>query len=270
MAISSRLASEVVKNLNGVRAKISALTAKLSLPREPVLVAVSKTKPPALLQVAYDADQRHFGENYVQEILGKFDELPKDIKWHFIGHLQTNKVKALLRVPNLYMVETVDSAKLAKALDKACASLSRDDKLRVMVQVNTSGEASKSGCEPSDCVGVVKYIVEECKHLAFGGLMTIGRLDDTPQTDCFESLVSCRKVVSEALSIPINDIALSMGMSGDYELAIEMGSTNVRVGSTIFGHRDYGKEEEEEHKVPANANASASKPSESTVSSSSI
>jgi hypothetical protein len=107
---------------------------------QPTLTAVSKTKPASMVQEAYALNQRHFGENYVQELVQKAPLLPADIQWHFIGHLQSNKCKTLLEVPNVWMVESVDTEKLARQLEKACVALGRPDRLRVLIQVNTSQE----------------------------------------------------------------------------------------------------------------------------------
>eukprot|EP00026_Physarum_polycephalum_P015448 Phypoly_transcript_16132.p1 GENE.Phypoly_transcript_16132~~Phypoly_transcript_16132.p1 ORF type:complete len:288 (+),score=26.06 Phypoly_transcript_16132:51-866(+) len=204
------------------------------------LVAVSKTKPSSAIRIAYNHGQRHFGENYIQELSEKAQELKDlaDIKWHFIGHLQSNKAKQLLATPNLWMVETVDSKKLASILDKGWSA---PEKLNVLVQVNTSGEESKSGVEPQDTLGLVEHILKECPHLKFVGLMTIGRPDPPPDQPDFALMVKLRKDLCASLGISEQDVELSMGMSGDYKIAIEMGSTNIRVGSTIFGHRDYTK-----------------------------
>ncbi|KAI5076659.1 hypothetical protein GOP47_0008724 [Adiantum capillus-veneris] len=203
------------------------------------VVAVSKTKPSSMIRDLYDASHRHFGENYVQELLDKVPELPDDIQWHFIGHLQSNKAKALVAgVPNLFMVEGVDNVKVANNLDKAIASLERPP-LKVLVQVNTSGEESKYGVEPSECVDLAKHVKLQCPNLRFSGLMTIGMLDYTSRPENFRTLSECRSRVSKELEIPEDELELSMGMSGDFEQAIEMGSTNVRIGSTIFGPRDY-------------------------------
>lgn len=201
---------------------------------------MSKLKPTNLIQAAYDEGHRMFGENYVQEIVDKAPKLPKDIEWHFIGKLQSNKCKTLVKgVPNLHVVETVDTVKLANKLNNACESVSRDKPLRVFVQVNTSGEESKSGCTPKDCVGVVKHVTSSCKNLRFVGLMTIGRYGDTT-SDCFKVLCACRDDVLKHVDLPEDtqkNFEMSMGMSGDFPLAIECGSTNIRVGSSIFGAR---------------------------------
>ncbi|XP_004365575.1 alanine racemase [Capsaspora owczarzaki ATCC 30864] len=207
------------------------------------LVAVSKTKPNALLQAAYGAGQRHFGENYVQELVAKASGLPRDIQWHFIGHLQSNKASHVAAIPNLFVVETVDSVKLATALEKACAKQTRDSPLRVFVQVNTSGETSKSGSNAAEAIAVARHIVNECPHLRLCGLMTIGQpgrqcSEASPNPD-FLLLNEIRQQTAESLSLRAADLELSFGMSDDFEHAISMGSTNIRVGSTIFGSRSY-------------------------------
>ncbi|KAM7279837.1 hypothetical protein ACFE04_006971 [Oxalis oulophora] len=208
------------------------------------VVAVSKTKPVSLIRQVYDAGHRYFGENYVQEIADKApQQLPKDIEWHFVGHLQTNKVKTLLAgAPQLAMFESVDSEKIANHLDKAISTIERNP-LKVLVQVNTSGEASKSGVDPSSCVGLAEHIKLRCPNLEFSGLMTIGMPDYTSTPENFKTLVNCRRQISKALGMAEDHLELSMGMSGDFDQAIELGSTNVRVGSTIFGPRDYSKKQ---------------------------
>ena len=171
--------------------------------------------------------------------------MPADVRWHFIGHLQSNKARALVvdvGAP-LFMVESVDSLKLATTLDKACEAAGRADALRVMLQVNTSGEASKSGVAPEgdELVALCRHVHgPACARLALAGLMTIG----APGRDgeaCFAALVACRARAAEALGVPGDALELSMGMSADYEAAIAHGSTNVRVGSSLFGARDYKK-----------------------------
>ncbi|XP_071725699.1 uncharacterized protein [Rutidosis leptorrhynchoides] len=205
------------------------------------VIAVSKTKPVSLIRQVYDAGHRCFGENYVQEFIEKAPQLPEDIQWHFIGHLQSNKAKSLLAaVPNLSRVHGVDNEKIANHLDRAVSSIGRNP-LPVMVQVNTSGEISKSGIEPSSCLELVKHVKFNCPNLVFSGLMTIGMPDYTSTPENFKTLSSCRAEICKELGMHENQCELSMGMSGDFELAIEMGSTNVRIGSTIFGPRDYSK-----------------------------
>jgi len=236
-----RAGLEVRGALETVRARV----AECAHGRAVRLVAVSKTKPVALLRAAYDAGQRDFGENYVQELIEKAALMPDDTRWRFIGTLQSNKARALVHaVPNLDAVESVGSSKLADVLDRAVASSAQEPRgarpLTVFVQVNTSGEESKSGCTPSEAAKIVRHIVEHCKNLRFAGLMTIGALDYSPNPICLERLVRLRDEVARAIgSVSPTEIELSMGMSGDFEQAIALGSTSVRVGSTIFGARNY-------------------------------
>ncbi|XP_046850234.1 pyridoxal phosphate homeostasis protein-like [Xenia sp. Carnegie-2017] len=211
----------------------------------PQLIAVSKTKPVSAVLEAYQCGQRHFGENYVQEIVekGSNPEILKleDIKWHFIGHLQRNKCNNLTAVPNLYMVQTIDTTKLATALNNSWEKQNKSVKLKVMVQVNTSGEENKSGCPPEQCVDLINHILNNCNGLEFSGIMTIGAVARSVQqgntNEDFKSLLSCREKVCENLGLSAADVELSMGMSADFEHAIEMGSSYVRIGSSIFGAR---------------------------------
>uniref|UniRef100_A0A671RW48 Pyridoxal phosphate homeostasis protein n=2 Tax=Sinocyclocheilus anshuiensis TaxID=1608454 RepID=A0A671RW48_9TELE len=215
----------------------------------PRLVAVSKTKPPEMVVEAYKHGQRNFGENYVNELVEKashplVESSCPEIKWHFIGHLQKNNVNKLLGVPNLYMVETIDSMKLAEKVNGSWQKMraANTQQLKIMVQINTSGEESKHGLPPEETVNVVKHIVSQCSSLDFAGVMTIGRygydLSEGPNPD-FQMLLKRREEVCESLKIPVEQVELSMGMSTDFEHAIEVGSTNIRVGSTIFGTREY-------------------------------
>jgi len=200
------------------------------------LIPVSKTKPKEAIMELYDSGFRHFGENYFQELLDKAAELPPDIQWHFIGHLQSSKSNRLIRdVPNLCVVETVDTLKLANKLHNACEVAERPS-LNIYIQVDTSGEDSKSGVSPSKLSELVENIQSDCSRLNITGLMTIGAPGDL---SCFDKLSDCRNKVADFLKVDSDSLALSMGMSGDFEDAIVRGSTSVRVGSTIFGARDY-------------------------------
>jgi pyridoxal phosphate enzyme (YggS family) len=182
-----------------------------------------------------------FGENYAQELIEKAPQMPDDVCWHFIGHLQSNKARALVAgVPNLACLETLDSQKLANKLDAACAECHRADPLRVMLQVNTSGEESKFGLPPGEaCLSLARHVVDACPRLQLAGLMTIGQPDYTSEPENFLCLARCRDELCTSLQLPKGSLELSMGMSGDFEQAIKMGSGNVRVGSTIFGAREY-------------------------------
>ncbi|CAN8074939.1 unnamed protein product [Agarophyton chilense] len=230
--------SDVAKALEKVRGRITELVSAQDS-REVRLVAVSKTKPVEVLKQAYDVNQRHFGENYVQELVQKAALMPDDVKWHFIGSLQSNKAKYLVTVPNLFVVESVDREKTAAALQKAVKNVGRDEKLNVMVQVNTSGEESKSGCEPGQAADLAAYVVDKCDALNLIGVMTIGAFDTSEQPEAFHILRAERDRVAERLKWNKNGLKLSMGMSADFEAAIKMGSDSVRVGSTIFGARQY-------------------------------
>lgn len=207
--------------------------------RQVRLVAVSKLKPAELVAEAYEAGHRHFGENYVQELVEKAAALPADIEWHFIGLLQSNKVSALVKgCPSLSCVETVASEKIALALNKAWSATARDRRLNVMIQVNSSGEESKNGVTADECVELAKVIDSQCEALNLTGLMTIGAPDYSGcRTEDFELLRRCREDVAQRVGRPIESLGLSMGMSNDFERAILEGSTSVRVGSSIFGAR---------------------------------
>jgi pyridoxal phosphate enzyme (YggS family) len=200
------------------------------------LVAVSKTKPISDIMTLYKAGYRSFGENYFQELLDKVPLLPNDIEWHFIGHLQSGKANKLIReVKNLHVVETVDTIKLAKKLDSACETVNRES-LDIYIQVDTSGEDTKSGIPIPEVIPLVIEIIESCKRLKVKGLMTIGAPGDLT---CFDRLVECRQDVAAAMHLPPENLILSMGMSSDYSDAIERGAGSVRVGSSIFGPRIY-------------------------------
>jgi pyridoxal phosphate enzyme (YggS family) len=219
------------------------------------LIAVSKLKPAndiAALHQPPNPLQTHFGENYVQELLEKSHLLPRSIRWHMIGGLQSNKCKQLAeQIPNLWCVSSVDSIKKANELEKGRKALiekndsgvSDGEKLRIMVQVNTSGEESKSGVEPGATTELCRHVIEKCPHLQLFGLMTIGAIarskETTPETENedFVALKETRDKVAEELGLEKEMLELSMGMSADFEGAIGQGSDEVRVGSQIFGER---------------------------------
>ena len=207
---------------------------------QPRLVAVSKTKPVELLLEAYEAGQRDFGESYVQEVVVKAPLMPADTAWRFIGKLQSNKAKVLVKgVPGLVAVETLTSVKLADKLQTAAAALQppRAVPLEVFVQVDTSPwEGTKNGVSADEAPEVAAHVQANCPALRMAGLMTIGAPGDA---SCFDALRSCREAVAARLGVSPESLELSMGMSGDFEAAALAGSTSVRVGSSIFGARDY-------------------------------
>lgn len=236
---------DIAANIASVRQRMEDAMSSNERPAESVrLVAVSKTKPLELLQAAYENGQRYFGENYAQELMAKSKEMPDDVSWHFIGPLQSNKAAPLVKtvgLDKLACIETVSTLKLAAKLNRAVETLNEDTeekkKLGIYIQVNTSGEDSKSGVSPGgEATDLAKQISEECPWLSIDGLMTIGAPGDN---SCFDMLSQCREEVAESLGVEANGLDLSMGMSGDFEVAIAKGATSVRVGSTIFGARDY-------------------------------
>lgn len=195
------------------------------------LIAASKTKPASAIREAYAAGQRDFGENYAQELVQKAEELADliDLRWHFIGHLQSNKARFV--TPVVHFVHTVDSTALARELDKRM-SKSGGTRLRVLVEVNVGGEAQKHGCSAFDLPAILSSI-EECPSLQLCGLMTMPPNDLEAARRAFEALASLRTAHGGPERMP----ELSMGMSSDLEVAIACGSTMVRVGTALFGSR---------------------------------
>ena len=201
-----------------------------------LLLAVSKTKPVEDVQAAYDAGQRAFGENYVEEFVEKAPKLPNDIKWHFVGHIQSNKAKKLVSIPNLALVETVDTEKLANTLNKELAKIERAQPLPVLVQVHSGGEASKYGAQPDEVPALVNHIQAACPQLKFSGLMSMGLLHDI---EGFKTMAALKNDLLDASGLTEETFHLSMGTSADYEEAVMHGATEVRLGTTIFGAREY-------------------------------
>ncbi|MCG8470486.1 MAG: YggS family pyridoxal phosphate-dependent enzyme [Desulfobacterales bacterium] len=208
-------------------------------PEEIRLVAVSKTKPVEMVAEAFEAGQRIFGENYIQEAVEKIQRLEeKDIQWHFIGHLQSKKSK--YAAGNFELIHSVDSLKLATELNKQAAK--KGVLQNILIQVNTSGEESKSGTTEAEVVQMIREIAE-LKHVAIKGLMTMPAFFDDPEgaRPFFKQLRQIKERI-ETLAIPNVEMKeLSMGMTGDFEVAIEEGATLVRVGTAIFGPRNYNK-----------------------------
>ncbi|KAK4122540.1 hypothetical protein N657DRAFT_656696 [Parathielavia appendiculata] len=245
MRIDPSRASALLSHLQSVNERIAAVAKG----RAVRLVAVSKLKPANDILALHEspARQLHFGENYAQELAQKAELLPRTIQWHFIGGLQSGRCKDLAKIPNLWCVSSVDNLKKAQLLDKYRGEKIKANpathKLNVHVQVNTSGEESKSGCAPGDeVVSLCRAIVNDCPHLHLLGLMTIGAIARSVATtaenenDDFRLLREQRDLVVKELGLD-TVLELSMGMSEDFEGAIVMGSGEVRVGSTIFGQR---------------------------------
>ncbi len=206
------------------------------------LVAVSKFHPIAALRQAYDEGQRMFGESHVQEVLIKQQALPEDVEWHFIGHLQTNKVKQL--VPFVSLIHSVDSMKLLREIDKQAQKCGRV--VDVLLQIHVAAEETKFGFAPEEAMQLLQQDEwRELKHVHITGLMAMAtNTEDERQVESeFEQVHQLFETMKHRFFA--NDATfnqLSMGMSGDYLLAQKHGSTMVRVGSLIFGERNYGSE----------------------------
>jgi pyridoxal phosphate enzyme (YggS family) len=215
------------------------LKLKSELAEGVTLVAVSKTKPNEDILAAYGAGQRVFGENKVQELTAKYEQLPKDIEWHFIGHLQTNKVKYL--APFVSLVHGVDSLKLLKAIDKEGAKNNR--KIACLLQFHIAEEESKFGLDPDEA----KEILNSAEFAAMTNVQVCGVMGMATYTDDerqirkeFRQLKNIFDQIKDEFFGENDSFSeISMGMSGDYQLAVEEGSTMVRVGSLIFGERYY-------------------------------
>lgn len=217
--------------------KKNLLEIKSSLPENVTLVAVSKTKPVSDLMEAYEAGQRIFGENKIQEMAEKFEQMPKDIEWHMIGHVQTNKVKFMASFVRL--VHGVDSLKLLEEINKQ--ALKNDRVIDCLLQVHIAEEETKFGLNEEELNDLLQSeVFKKLQNIKITGLMGMATFTDNQEQikkeflhlkSIFNSLAPTQK--SENCNLKI----LSMGMSGDYQLAIDCGSTMVRIGSSIFGTR---------------------------------
>jgi pyridoxal phosphate enzyme (YggS family) len=205
---------------------------------EVTIVAVSKTKPEEAIMELYEAGHRDFGENYIQELRKKHDDLPKDIRWHMIGHLQRNKVKYIAEY--IHLIHSVDSYALAETIDKEAAKHNRI--IPILIEVNVGGEESKFGVTPEETTALVEQI-SHLPNIRIEGLMTSAPYVEDPEEDraCFANLRDLSVDIDSKKIDNVKVNALSMGMSNDYIVAVEEGSTMVRVGTSIFGARDYSK-----------------------------
>lgn len=219
--------TEVQKNIEDFKSK---------LPKQVKLVAVSKFKPKELLLVAYEIGFKAFGENYVQELIDKYEALPKDIEWHFIGHLQTNKVKYI--APFVSLIHSVDSFKLLKEIDKQAAKNERV--INCLIQIYIAKEDSKTGMDISEFEEMLDSDeFKNLKNIKIIGLMGMSTFTENQNLvkEEFSSLKTLFEKTKEHKSKNFDLKEISMGMSGDWELAVAQGSTMVRVGSSIFGSR---------------------------------
>ncbi len=225
------------ENIEHVRENIRAACEKSGRKAEDVtLIAVSKTKPVSMLQEAYECGCRYFGENKVQDLVEKWEQMPKDIRWHMIGHLQRNKVKYI--VDKVHMIHSVDSLRLAEEISKEAGK--KGVTVSILIEINVAEEETKFGTTCEDAVQLVEEIAK-LPHLVIKGLMTIAPYVENAEENkqYFEKL---RQIYVDINHKNIDNVymaELSMGMTGDYETAIAEGATYVRVGTGIFGERFY-------------------------------
>lgn len=227
----------IVENLQNIERKIQEACKRAGRKRDEVtLIAVSKTKPVEMLQEVYKEGIRDFGENKVQELCQKIEVLPENINWHMIGHLQTNKVKYI--VGKTRLIHSVDSLKLAEEIQRLAEK--RDVDVDILVEVNIANEESKFGISKEKVLDLVQAI-SRLTRVHIKGLMTIAPLVNNPE----DNRLFFRGIKELSVDIELQNIdnvsmdVLSMGMTGDYEVAIEEGATMVRVGTGIFGERNY-------------------------------
>jgi len=206
---------------------------KSQLTEAVTLITVSKTKPVEMLLEAYNAGQRDFGENYVQELVDKQVQLPKDIRWHFIGHLQTNKVKYI--APFVYLIHAVDSISLLKEIDKQAKKNNRV--IQCLIQLFVAKEETKFGLDFNEATALfASHEFKELKNIKVIGFMAMASNTEDEEQISLEF----KSVKNFSLLYPDYNV-LSFGMSGDYKIAVKEGSTMIRVGSSIFGERNYMK-----------------------------
>lgn len=227
----------IKENLQHVYSKMEDACKKAGRSMEEVqLIAVSKTKPVAMIQEAYDLGVRDFGENKVQEILEKYDILPKDIRWHMIGHLQRNKVKYI--VDKVALIHSVDSFRLAQEISKE--AVKHNKTVSILIEVNIAEEESKFGVKKEECEELIRQI-SVLPNIQIRGLMTVPPfVDDGEENRPYFNIIQQLSV--DIMNKNIDNVSmdiLSMGMTGDYDVAIEEGSHYIRVGTGIFGERNY-------------------------------
>ena len=227
----------IKSNLESVSKNINTACNKIGKhPDEVHLIAVSKTKPVSMLQTAYDCGIRDFGENKVQEIMEKYDKLPGDIRWHMIGHLQRNKVKYI--IDKVCLIHSVDSLRLAEEINKEAAK--HNLIMPILVELNIADENTKFGLSFSECEEMILSI-SKLPNIRIKGLMTVAPFVENAEENR-QYFKAMKQLSVDIMKKNIDNVCmdiLSMGMTGDYEVAIEEGSNMVRVGTGIFGERNY-------------------------------
>lgn len=207
------------------------------LPENVTLIAVSKTKPVEALKEAYQAGQRHFGENKIQEMSDKYAVLPKDILWHMIGHVQTNKVKYMAEF--VHLIHGVDSLRLLQEINKQAARYNRV--IHCLLQKDIADEETKFGLNADEISAILTHQIQALPNVKVVGLMGMATFTDD-QAQIRQEFATLKATFNQMQIIHPDLQILSMGMSGDYQIAIEEGSTMVRIGSAIFGERNYNPE----------------------------
>lgn len=223
-------------NIERICQRIASACARCNRDPDSVrLVAVSKVKPAALIDEAFAAGQRLFGESYVQELRDKVEDVKSPVEWHFIGNLQSNKVKYLTR--HVTLIHSVDRLSLAREISRQWGKLERD--ARILLQVNVGDETSKAGCAITDLEQLARAVAR-LPHLHICGLMCLPPFHEDPEQvrPYFKVLHDLAAALARQQIPGVRMDELSMGMSGDFEVAIEEGATLVRVGTAIFGERD--------------------------------
>ena len=227
----------VRENLEAVQGIIEDACERAGRPGDGVtLIAVSKTKPLELVREAYEAGARDFGENKVQDLLDRIEALPSDIRWHMIGHLQRNKVKYI--VGKVAMIHSVDSLRLAEEISKE--AVKKQVTVSVLVEINVAGEESKFGTTAREAAALVEEIAK-LPNMIVKGLMTIAPYVENPEENRLY-FAMLRQIYVDIIHKNIDNVCmkeLSMGMTGDYETAITEGATYIRIGTGIFGEREY-------------------------------
>lgn len=225
----------IKENLEEVREKIRQACQRSGRTEEDVtLISVSKTKPVEMLREAYEAGSRDFGENRVQEIMEKYGQMPEDVRWHMIGHLQKNKVRQV--IDKAVLIHSVDTVELAEQIEKDAAK--RDLTVDILLEVNVAEEESKFGFRTEEVEAAVMKI-KEFPHVHIKGLMTIAPFvsNSEDNREVFKKLYQLYVDIRSKNIDNVNMSVLSMGMTGDYEVAVEEGATMIRVGTGIFGAR---------------------------------
>ena len=227
----------LAKNYNAVKENIKKACEQAGRSQEEVtLLAVSKTKPVDMLMDVYHAGARDFGENKVQELVDKIPQLPSDIRWHLIGHLQRNKVKYI--VDKVYLIHSVDSLRLAEEISRE--AVKKQVEVNILIEVNVAQEESKYGLKPEEVLPFIEEIAD-FSHIQIKGLMTIAPYVENPEDNrpYFKGIRQLSVDIKQENIDNVDMDVLSMGMTGDYMVAIEEGATLVRVGTGIFGERQY-------------------------------